>query len=150
MKDRFKRLYMDIAQRVSEESYAVRLKVGCIIVKEDRIISIGYNGTPAGWDNCCENEIIEKNGGLMNTGSIKLETKKEVTHAEANALGKLAKCSESGNDAIMFTTHQPCLECAKTIAVSGIKIVYYKYPYRNNEGIEHLHMCGVEVYKEDS
>lgn len=128
---------MDVARRFAQESSARRLQVGSIVVKDDRIISIGYNGTPPGWDNNCE---IELEDGT-------LRTKNEVIHAEQNALYKLAKSTESALDADMFITHAPCFECAKGIYVSGIKRVFYCYDYRSQEGIDFLRNCGIQVLK---
>ena len=141
---------MDIAERTAEESYSRRSKVGAIIVKNgERIVSIGYNGTPSGWDNNCEKEIWENDWSAPDELAIKeLVTKPEVIHAEANAIGKLAKYNESGLDAVMFATHSPCFECAKTISVSGIKTIYYKYDYHSSkEAIALLEKCGINVIK---
>lgn len=151
MKQKFIDLYMDWAARVSELSHARRLHVGAVIVKDDTVISYGYNGTPAGWDNNCENEIIETytgfEGAIQNT---KLVTKPEVLHAERNALDKLAKRGGvGGRDASMFVTHAPCLECAKSIYGAGIKEVYYKDQYRSTDGIEFLQKCGITIQKYD-
>lgn len=140
MKEKFKQAYMQTAKTFAELSYARRLKVGCIIVKDDRIISIGYNGMPAGWDNNCEHEMKWSNGEIRF-----LQTKDEVLHAESNALAKLARSNESGNDASLFVTHSPCLECAKLIYQSGIKEVYYGTQYRDSAGINFLNQSGVEV-----
>jgi dCMP deaminase len=123
--------YMDTAERFGALSTATRLKVGAIVVKDGRIISIGYNGTPSGWDNCCEDEDNK--------------TKPEVSHAEENALGKLAASHESGYNAHMYITHSPCLSCAKLIYNSGISKVYYREKYRSDEGIMFLLKCGIEV-----
>ena len=128
---------MKIAELTAELSYAERLKVGCIIVKNNRIISIGYNGTPPGKDNCCE-EILEDNS---------LKTKKEVIHAEANALGKLAQSNESGKNATMFITHSPCIECAKILLISGINKIFYKTDFRCSHGLEFLKDNLIEVEK---
>lgn len=125
---------MDTAERFAQLSSAVKLKVGAIIVKDNRIISIGYNGTPAGWDNCCE---IDTELGLV--------TKDEVIHAEANAIAKLASSHESGKNADMYCTHAPCIHCAKQIYGAGIKSVTYKQEYRNTAGISFLQHCGIEV-----
>ena len=111
---------MDVAERFAQLSHAQRAKVGAIIVKDDRIISIGYNGMPSGWDNVCEHDIHHHELGT--TTSV---TKAEVLHAETNAIAKLAQSSESGKDAILFCTHLPCMECAKLIYQSGITEVYY-------------------------
>lgn len=125
--------FMDTAVRFGALSTAERLKVGAIIVKDGRIISIGYNGMPAGWDNVCEDDDFK--------------TKPEVIHAEANAIAKLASSHESGLDAYMYVTHAPCIECAKLIATSGISRVYYKTKYRNEDGLEFLRKCNVEIIK---
>lgn len=121
-------------------SSARRLHVGAIVVKDDRIISIGYNGMPAGWDNNCEDELAWPNGEIRH-----LTTKPEVLHAEANAITKLAKSSESGLGADIFITHAPCIECAKLIYQSGIKRVYFSQAYRSDEGIKFLEKSGVAV-----
>lgn len=122
---------MDVAERFAELSSAKRLKVGAIIVKGETIISIGYNGTPAGWSNTCEG----KDG----------ETLSEVIHAEMNAIAKLAKTGISGDGAAMFITHAPCIACAKAIYGAGIKFVYYKNIYREETGIRFLKKCDVSV-----
>jgi dCMP deaminase len=139
LKEKFKRAYMQTAQTFAELSHARRLKVGAIVVKEDRIISIGYNGTPAGWDNNCEDETQYEDGSVI------LKTKSEVLHAEMNAIAKLAKSIESGDGADLFVTHSPCLECAKLIYQSGIRRVFYSLEYRNNEGVVFLEKSGVEI-----
>lgn len=135
MDKRFVDLYMDIAVRTSEMSRAVRLKVGSVIVKDTRIISMGWNGTPAGWDNICEYTELD--------GTLK--TKPEVLHAEMNALMKLARSPESGAGASIFITHAPCINCAKGIYQAGIKEVYYKENYREEDGVDFLKKCGVEI-----
>ena len=127
--------HLDVAQRYSELSHGRRLKVGAVVVKDDRIISIGYNGTPPGWDNNCEDELPD--------GSLK--TKPEVLHAEENAIGKLARSHESGDGATMFLTHAPCAQCAKLILVSGICQVFYRDTYRDDSGILFLERGGVSV-----
>lgn len=138
MKEKFKHLYMEIASSVSKLSSAKRLQVGAIVVKDDRVISMGYNGTPSGWDNTCEDII---NGELV--------TKPEVLHAEMNALAKLAKSSESGDNASLFVTHAPCMNCAKLIYQAGIKSVYYKTNYRDTSGKDFLNKLGVYVEEVD-
>ena len=146
MKEKFKRAYMKTAQTFAELSYARRLKVGAIVVKDDRIISIGYNGMPAGWDNNCEDEIIENYAGFE--GAIHhtvFKTKPEVLHAETNAIAKLARSNESGLGADLFVTHSPCLECAKLIYQSGIQTVYYHNHYRDNSGLQFLEASGVVI-----
>ena len=134
MKERILKAHLDVAQRYSELSYARRLKVGAIVVKEDRIISIGYNGMPAGWDNNCE---THDNGALV--------TRPEVLHAEENAIAKLARSHESGLNATMIITHAPCQQCAKLIYGAGIRQVYYRHIYRDTAGVDFLRKCGVTV-----
>ena len=133
---------MKTAEIFAELSHARRLHVGAIIVKDDRIISIGYNGMPAGWDNDCE-EIVE----LREDGHHELKTRPEVLHAETNAIAKLAKSSDSGSGATMFVTHAPCLDCAKLVYQSGINRVIYRDSYRSDQGILFLTRSGVEVIK---
>lgn len=142
MKEKYIKAHMSVAHQYAKLSSAVRLQVGCIIVKDNRIISIGYNGMPTGWDNCCENHI-----GTDSTGEPILKSKPEVLHAETNAIAKLASCGESGKDASLFVTHQPCIDCAKIIYQSGIKEVYYAHEYRESAGIEFLDKCGIQVKK---
>ena len=138
MKEKFLKAYMDVASRFAELSTAQRLQVGAIAVKDDRIISIGYNGMPSGWDNCCEYEIIDN-------GWPGLKTKPEVLHAESNCLAKLACSPESGDGATMFVTHAPCIDCAKLIYQSGIAEVYYQRDYRDTAGVQFLARCGIPV-----
>jgi dCMP deaminase len=142
MKEKFIDAYMDVARRFSELSSARRLKVGAIVVKDDRIISIGYNGMPAGWDNNCEDVVEQHEDG----GQV-LKTKPEVLHAESNAITKLAGSTESGRGATIFVTHQPCIECSKLIYQSGIHEVFYSEDYRSADGVEFLKKCGVAVKK---
>ena len=142
MKEKLKRAYMKTAEIFAELSHARRLHVGAIVVKDDRIISIGYNGMPAGWDNDCEYEVEEfqteygVGSKLVKTGELK--TKPEVLHAETNAIAKLAKSNDSGMGATMFITHAPCLDCAKLIYQSGISSVLYRNSYRSDDGINFL------------
>jgi len=142
MKEKFIRFYMNVAAGVAELSYARRLKVGAVVVKDDRIISIGYNGMPSGWDNNCEDVVVD---GI----SSQLKTKPEVLHAESNAIAKLAKSNESGDGADLFITHSPCIECAKLIYQSGIKRIWFGQNYRSNRGVEFLEKSQVDVVKVD-
>ena len=142
MKRKFRDAYMKTAEVFAELSSAKRLHVGAIIVKDDRIISIGYNGMPSGWDNNCEDEIKWPNGEIRY-----LTTKPEVLHAETNAIAKLAKSIESGDGATMFVTHAPCLDCAKLVYQSGINTVYYRNSYRDENGIQFLQKAGLTVEK---
>lgn len=136
MSFKFIRYFMDVAKLTANLSHAKRLKVGSIIVKDNRIISIGYNGTPAGWDNNCEHEV---NGKLI--------TKDEVIHAEENAILKLARDGESGKDTTMYVTHAPCIRCARLIYNAGVSSIYYEIPYRDTSGIDFLQKCGISVQK---
>lgn len=150
MNDRMVDFYMGIAHDCARMSRAVRLKVGSVIVKNDNIISFSWNGTPRGWDNNCEIEIPE----VVDIDSrvitpAQLITKPEVLHAERNAIDKLARGTGSGNGASLFTTHSPCLECAKSIYQAGISTVYYGEKYRDDTGIKFLEKCGVSVKKTD-
>jgi len=141
MKAKLKRAYMDVAYRFGELSHARRLHVGAIVVKDDRIISIGYNGMPAGWDNDCEDKVWTQDGDYG------LKTKPEVLHAESNAIAKLAKSNDSGLGADLFVTHAPCLDCAKLVYQSGIKRVYYSENYRDDSGIQFLQKSKILVEK---
>jgi dCMP deaminase len=151
MKQKWIDAFMDTAERFAQLSSSRRLRVGAVVVKDDRITSIGYNGTPAGWDNNCEYEVQEfqteygVGSKLVNTGELK--TKKEVIHAEANAISKLAKSTEAGEGSWMFCTHAPCIDCAKMIYGAGIKTLVYRDDYRSEEGLDLLRNCNVEVKK---
>lgn len=161
---------MDWARRAAELSHARRLHVGAVIVKDDTVISYGYNGMPAGWDNDCEDKIWDKGaGGWLSPEEILeqypyegyhptaervirygLKTKPEVLHAESNAIAKLARSSNSGKDADIFITHAPCMECAKLIYQSGIRRVFYGENYRDNSGVEFLEKSGITVINQNS
>ena len=156
---------MDWAIRCSKLSHAMRLQVGAVIVKDDSVISYGYNGMPAGWDNNCEDKVFDPGaGGWLDPEEIDakypyegwhdgagrnvrygLKTKPEVLHAESNAIAKLAKSHNSGVGATMFITHAPCLDCAKLIYQSGIGSVLYRNSYRDTGGVEFLEKSGVKV-----
>lgn len=142
MKQKYIDLYMDWAFRSAELSHARRLHVGAVIVKDDTVISYGYNGMPAGWDNDCEYEVIAEDGDDYETV---LKTKPEVLHAESNAIAKLAKSHNSGLGADLFVTHSPCLDCAKLIYQSGIGRVYFNQHYRDDAGIQFLEKSGIKV-----
>ena len=147
MKEKFVTLYSNIAKEVSKLSYAKRLQVGAIIVKDDRVISIGYNGMPSGWENNCEEIVPEQVDIDARTITEAYErSKPEVMHAERNAIDKVAKHGGTGAiGAAMFTTHAPCLECAKSIYGCGITDLYYDNVYRHTDGIKFLLKCGVTV-----
>ena len=168
MKEKFKKAYMDTAYRFAEISPAVRLKVGAIVVKDDRIISIGYNGMPVGWDNECEYKeymsgdaggwlnpdeieerwpIFEYDPSVQSNRRYRLVTKDEVLHAEMNCLMKLARSNESGEGGTLFLTHSPCIHCAKAIYQAGISEIYYGEDYRSEDGVNFLRKCKVPISK---
>lgn len=142
MKEKFINFFMAVAQQTSELSHAKRLKVGAIVVKDSNIISFGYNGMPAGMPNDCEILLLDENSNSV------LKTKPEVIHAEANAITKLARQGGNGQDAIMFITHAPCVECSKLIIQSGIKTVYWGKGYRCTKGLELLDNAGITTIGE--
>lgn len=169
MKPKFQKLYNNIAHEVAKMSHARRLQVGAVIVKDDRVISMGYNGMPAGWENNCEDIVWDLGAGgwldpeefdrqypfeMWNEQAGRnvrygLKTKPEVLHAESNAIAKLAKSNDSGNGADIFVTHAPCMECAKLIFQSGIRRVYFNQNYRDDSGVKFLKASGVEVINHD-
>jgi dCMP deaminase len=129
-------MYMSVAELIAEMSYAVKKKVGAVIVKDNNIFSFGWNGMPAGFDNKCEIEI----DGV-------LKTKDEVIHAEANAILKLSKSNAGAEGGTLYVTLSPCIECSKMILQSGITEVFYKEPYKNDKGIGLLIKAGVKVHQ---
>jgi dCMP deaminase len=133
MKQKWIDAFMDTAERFAQLSSAKRLQVGAVVVQDNRIVSIGYNGMPSGWTNECENDDGK--------------TKDEVIHAEANAILKLARDGERGTGASLFCTHAPCIQCAKLIYGSGINSVYYRNTYRDELGLEFLKKCNIDVTK---
>ncbi len=122
--------YLRMARIWAENSYCMRRKVGAILVKDQMIISDGYNGTPAGFENVCEDE-----SGV---------TKPYVLHAEANAITKVARSSNSSDGSTLYVTASPCVECSKLIIQSGIKRVVYNEAYRITDGLDLLRRAGVE------
>lgn len=144
MKQKWIDAFMDTAERFAQLSSAVRLQVGAVVVKDNRITSIGYNGMPSGWTNECE-ELVQGTDD-----SMYLKTKDEVIHAEANAILKLARDGESGNGSSLFCTHAPCIHCAKLVHGAGISKVYYRDTYRDDLGLQFLAKCGIEVEKINS
>ena len=127
----FDKRYLQMAQIWAQNSYCKRRKVGALIVKERMIISDGYNGTPSGFENICEDENFK--------------TKPYVLHAEANAITKVAKSNNSSEGATLYITASPCIECAKLIIQAGIIRVVFSELYTNNEGLELLERAGVEL-----
>lgn len=137
----------------SENSYAIRRQVGALVVKDRMIISDGYNGTPSGFENICEDAICQKPndpycpGGpeCFNCEFVKLVTKPYVLHAEANALSKLARSGNNSEGATLYVTDEPCLECSKMIIQAGIKRVVFWRDYHTHDGTELLNRAGIEV-----
>jgi dCMP deaminase len=152
-------IYMNIAAEIGKLSYAERKQVGAILVKDGSIISTGYNGTPHGFDNNCEEtmikyydnpdiaEILQDQGWHLSTeapfDARKQVTKREVLHAESNAISKVAKSTHSSEGSVLYVTLSPCYECAKLIIQSGIKRVVYKEQYRMVDGIQLLQKAGI-------
>jgi dCMP deaminase len=128
---KFDKPYLEMAEIWAQNSYCKRRKVGALLVKDRMIISDGYNGTPSGFENICEDE----NG----------VTKPYVLHAEANAITKVAKSGNSSEGATLYVTASPCVECSKLIIQSGIKRVVYRDEYRLTDGVDLLRRAGIEV-----
>lgn len=156
MKNKHILAYMECARIFATLSSAVRLQVGCVVVKNDSIIGIGYNGTPIGWNNDCEIKIFEnediKKGVMYNEypysegkERYRLVTRPEVIHAESNAIAKITRSTISSEGSTMCITHAPCVECAKLISQTKIKEVYFDQYYRNNEGINFLKRTDVII-----
>lgn len=139
MKRKFVEAHMKVAETYAQLSSAKRLKVGAVIVKNDTIIGIGYNGMPSGWTNECEDQTY------VDDFHVEMVTKPEVIHAESNALCKVTKSTNSSEGADMFVTHAPCIHCAKLIHQSGVRKVFYRDSYRNEDGLKFLEKCGVEI-----
>ncbi len=129
--EKFDKSYLEMAAIWARNSYCKRRQVGALLVKDKMIISDGYNGTPSGFENICEDE-----DGV---------TKPYVLHAEANAISKVAKSNNSAQGATLYVTASPCIECSKLIIQSGIKRVVYRDQYRLTDGIDLLKRAGVEV-----
>jgi dCMP deaminase len=169
MKQKFLDYFMKVAEATAELSTAVRLKVGSVVVRGNQILATGYNGTPSGWDNVCEDRVWDSGaGGWLDPEEIyerwpfveddidpdlgyarryRLKTKDEVLHAETNAIAKVSASTESSEGATMFCTHAPCINCAKLIYQSGINSLFYRDTYRDTSGIEFLESSGVSVTK---
>ena len=161
MKQRMTEFYMKLAEQCATMSRAAKMQVGAVIVKNENVISFSWNGTPTGWDNECEvkdywdssqedlhyDELETLYPHVDEYGRYRLVTRSEVIHAERNAIDKLARSHESGLGAALFVTHAPCIECAKSIYSAGIVQVFYRNEYKNNNGLDFLRRCGVEVSK---
>ena len=156
MKQKFIDAHMASAEVYSRLSSAKRLQVGCVVVKDNTIIGIGYNGMPSGWTNDCEMKVYATEWSIDNDiwdyqeedgTQYNLKTRPEVLHAETNALAKIARSTNSSEGASLFVTHAPCIDCAKLIHQSGINSVYYRNSYRDELGINFLNQCKVKVTK---
>ena len=132
--EKFDHSYLEMAEIWAQNSCCKRRKVGALLVKDRMIISDGYNGTPSGFENICEEDGV---------------TKPYVLHAEANAITKVAKSGNSSEGATLYVTASPCLECSKLIIQSGIKRVVYRDEYRLTDGIDLLRRAGIEVERVD-
>lgn len=135
--EQFDRSYLEMARVWAKNSYCTRRKVGALLVKDRMIISDGFNGTPAGFENICEDPSTGK-------------TKPYVLHAEANAITKVAKSGNNSDGATLYVTDAPCMECSKLIIQAGIKRVVYMIEYSVKDGIELLRRAGIEVCKYDN
>jgi dCMP deaminase len=146
MRSRMNLFYMGVAEQCSQMSRAQRLQVGCVVVKDDNIISFSWNGTPRGWDNTCEilvPESIDVDSRVISPAH--LVTLPEVLHAERNAIDKIARSSISSEGATLYCTAAPCLECAKSIYQAGIKQVFFRDYYRSTQGIDFLNKVNVSI-----
>ena len=144
---KFDYAHMETAEVYAKLSSAERLKVGCIIVKENRIISIGYNGMPSGWTNECETWTSNVSFDVHDDDKDiygELKTKPEVLHAETNAIAKVARSYESAVDSVLYCTHAPCLDRAKLIYQSGVAKVFWRYKYKCDDGIKFLGDCNID------
>lgn len=147
--------YLRMARIWSENSYAIRRQVGCLVVKDRMIISDGYNGTPSGFENVCEYPVCQRDGGCNHVDGegiecfgckdAKLVTKPYVLHAEANALSKLARSGNNSEGATLYVTDEPCLECSKMIIQAGIKRVVFWREYHSHEGTQLLLRAKVDI-----
>ena len=151
--------YLKMAFIWATNSKATRLKVGALLVKNNAIISDGYNGTPSGFSNCCERPVDEHgnitedefrgldelNRFVESFGKDSVKTKPQVLHAESNAITKIARSTASSDGATMYITHAPCFQCSKLIIQSGIKEVVYANDYRDKSGINLLRKAGIIV-----
>lgn len=151
--------YLRMARIWSENSYAIRRQVGCLIVKDRMIISDGYNGTPSGFENVCEDaycncyhdcthkvvEGVQEFETCKDCKHVKLVTKPYVLHAEANAISKLAKSLNNSEGATLYVTDEPCLECSKMIIQAGIKRVVFWRDYHSHDGVQLLLRAGIKI-----
>jgi dCMP deaminase len=156
MKPKFIDYFMKVAELTATLSYAKRLQVGAVIVKGNQTIGTGYNGMPTDWENTCEDRVYANEWTVGNEiwqyedeegTPYNLKTKPEVLHAESNALAKVARSTVSSENATLFCTHAPCIDCAKLIYQAGIETVYYKETYRSEDGLNFLRKSGINVHR---
>lgn len=169
MKQKYIDFYMRVAEEAAKMSDAVRLQVGAILVRDNRILTYGFNGMPTGWDNCCEHKEWCDAGGFLSPeeieqqwpyqgvyldslgneieGRYRLKSNPEVLHAETNAIAKIARSTDSSEGAVLFCTHAPCIDCAKIIHQAGIIEVIFRDDYRSEAGLKFLKASGVKVSK---
>jgi dCMP deaminase len=150
-KDKLQKVYMNIAKEISSLSYCKRKQVGCVIVRDNNILSFGYNGTPTGFDNDCERSETDEYLNNIGVHKINYTTRWYVLHAESNALMKIATQNQSSVGSTLYTTMSPCKECAKLIIQAGITTIVYKEVYRNEpqlayEAIDLLKQADIAVY----
>lgn len=142
----FDSMYMEMAEAVSKMSRAERAQVGALLVRDNNVLSFGFNGTPSGFDNNCEDKVIDSMPGF-NGVFTQLVTKPEVLHAESNALMKIAKSTQSSEGATMYVTLAPCFECSKLMVQAGVKRVVYGKEYRDKSSITFLKQANIEIEK---
>lgn len=143
--ERYNKYFMDVAKRTAENSYAIRSKVGAILVKDNRIIATGWNGTPAGFDNCCEEKVKRQSYFDTQVNPLGLKTKPEVIHAEANAIYFCAKHGISTEGASLYITLSPCATCALALIQAGITTVFYNEKYRDDTGLKILQKANIKT-----
>jgi dCMP deaminase len=163
MKPKFIDYYMKFAELTATLSYAKRLQVGAVLVRDHKVLATGYNGMPTDWENNCEEREypLSHPGGWLDPDEIKelwpltdeednvyrLKTKPEVLHAETNAIAKVAQSTETSQGSTLFCTHAPCIDCAKLIYQAGITTVYYKETYRSEDGLNFLRKSNINVHQ---
>jgi dCMP deaminase len=139
--EKYNKFFMDVALRTAENSYARRMKVGSVLVKDFRIVATGWQGTPAGFDNACEEKIDQDGPDEVSN----LKTKQDVIHSEANIIYFCAKHGIKTDGTTLYITLSPCVNCALAIIQAGIKRVYYHVPYRDDSGIKVLRKAGIMI-----
>jgi len=144
---KYDRLYLDIASRIATMSHAERLQVGAVAVKDGNILAFGFNGTPSGFDNCCEDRIPVRSSFTSLSDEFELKTKHSVIHAESNLIAKAARDGLSLKDATIYLTHSPCATCALLLIQTGISRVLYLKDYRLDLGTSLLKQANIRIEK---